>query len=348
MNEIFKKLSVASESGMKEYINTYTSNIKDILPLSANASILKSNIKTNDLSDAESLLRFSLVFNDLTFLTCISKNNICMPLKKEWFEDNFGSSDIKINVSVEENKKLGINTKNPIFYPSFIHSEGNEIDLLASKLRPFIESGKILLQPDRAILLLTKDGNPGDRTWRAINTNQTSSIMQWDILDGAHSSPIPLEFKTNDQKNTETIFEITIPYLEGINFTDLSKILEDEQDLVSSLRVSILQAINEIDGKVDANIVAKDIIDPKIDMLNRKFKLAVNSHAFNVAGAAIGTVALAYTSVATSGISSALTTIAGAGGVGMLSKEYSKYKERVNTLKEDPFYFLWKCKKHNK
>jgi hypothetical protein len=348
MSDIFNKLSDASNSGIADYMQSYMSNIKDIFPLITDSRILKSHIKSKKLSSIESLLRFSLIFNDLSLVTCDGGKELAMSwLQQKWFEDNFGVESASISVSTERMSELGIDPNNASINPAFIFPSGDEADILVNELQPFIERERLLIQPSRSLFLF-KENSDGERTWEGIKVNQFSPIEQWEIAEEASSRPIPIQFTNNDHLNQSALFEITIPYLEGVPFSDLAKILDDEGDLVSGLRSSIKEAIGEVTDDTDPNVIARDVIDPKIDILNRKLKSLISSYAFKVGGAALGTVVLAYTSVATSGVSSAIATVCGSGGIGLLGKEYSAYKEQQNKLKEDPFYFLWKCKKTSK
>jgi hypothetical protein len=291
-------------------------------------------------------LKFSLVFNDLSLFTWTGGKELEMiMLQPKWFKDHFGTQGASITISSDRLQELGLNPDNPQIIPGFIFPSGDFADRIAKKLQPFIESGKLLIQPERSLFYLEKELNEkGGRNWKAIGVSQFSPLVNWEIVEEQVSRPIPISFDSNDHLNQTSMFEITIPYLDGVDFQDLSKILEDEGDLVSGLRSSIKQAIEECGDAPDPHIVARDVVDPKVDALNRKFKSIVNSHAFRVAGAAVGTVVLAYTAVATSGLSCAIATVFGSGGLGLLGKEYSVYREKINELKNDPHYFLWRCK----
>lgn len=321
------------------------SNVKDIFPVLADPNLVKAHIKTKEISNAESLLRFSLVFNDLSLMSYKGGDKLSvMWLQNKWFERNFGVPAASIKVSLERMKYLGIDPESSSISPAFIFPSGDDVNSMVKQLRPFIERKKLLIQPDRSLFLLRVDES-GKRTWESVEVAQFSPIEHWEIIDERTSRPIPLQFESDDSLNQKILFEITIPYLDGVNFSDLAKILDDEGDLISGLKASIKEAIKEVSNDVDPKILVRDVINPKVDILNRKFKLAINSHAFKVAGAAVGTVVLAYTAVTSAGISSAIATVCGSGGVGLLGKEYSSYLEKVNKLKEDPYYFLWRCKK---
>lgn len=346
MSELFRILSSACEGGMDEYRKKYLSSIKDVFPVITAPSLLRSHIRTAEREVAESLLRFSLVFNELSLFTLVGGKNLSVILlQPEWFNINFGIPGASLTISIDRLQELGLEPDNPKISPAFIFPSGDYADEIIVKLRPFIESGKLLIQPERSLFYEKNELNEkGGRDLAAIATTQFSPLDDWEIVDEQLARPIPMSFDNNDHLNQELMFEITIPYLDGVGFHDLSKILDDEGDLVSGLRSSIKQAIEQCGDAPDPRIVARDIIDPKVDALNRRFKSIVNSHAFRVAGAGVGTVVLAYTAVATSGLSSAIATACGSGGFGLLGREYSAYRDKLNELKNDPHYFLWRCK----
>jgi len=348
MENIFKKLSQSAKTDAKEYYNDYINKITQIYPTTINPHILKTHIKTKNINDAEQLLRFSLVFNDLSLFTYTGGNQMAFDiLQQEWFDKNFQESQPNILFNKGKLKELGLNIDNIEMSPAFVFPHGDEINYFTEQLYPFIENGKLLLQPERTLIYLDNIKNEnGGRTFKTLDVSQFSSLESWETIDEIKSRPVSLKY--DDNVNQNSIFEITIPYLEGINFKDLAKILEDEEDLLSGLRFSIKEATQEANNTNDLITVRRDIIDPKIDALNRKFKSTVNSHIFKVAGAAVGTVALTYTAVSTVGITAAMATICGSGGIGLLGKEYSDYREKINEIKDDPYYFLWKCKELGK
>lgn len=350
MEKLFGDLSNTTSLGIDAYSQKYLSSIKDVFPVISNPNLLRSHIKTNDFKSSEALLRFSLVFNDLSLLTLNGGNELgIIMLQPKWFEEHFGTEGASVTISTALLEELEIDSERPEIVPSLVFPRGESADNALSELSSFIERGKLLIQPDRSLFYLKKENtDDGSRQWHGLNVSQFSPLEDWEIVEEQASRPIPISFDSNDHLDQASMFEITIPYLEGVSFNDLSKILDDEGDLVSGVRLSIKQAISECGDNVDPRIVAKDVIDPKVDALSRKFKSAINSHAFRVAGAGVGTALLAYTAVATSGISAAVATVCGSGGLGLLGREYSSYREKVNSLKDDPHYFLWRCKNVHK
>ncbi len=350
MKDVFRGLSFACKDGLDGYREEYLRHIKDIFLLLADQRLLKSQIKTNEIQKADSLLRFSLIFNELSLLTLSGGKELSMiMLQPQWYQDNFGVEGATFSVSEIKLMELGIDPENPAVAPSFLFPRGSETNNLVAELVPFIEKGRLLIQPDRALFVPKDDPQEnGSRRWEAVNVSPFSPLEHWEIAEEVTSRPILMDYQTTDHLDHKSLFEITIPYLEGVSFDDLAKILEDEGDLISGLRSSIKDALKSCGSEVNPNEVVRDVVNPKVDAVNRKFRSIVGSHSFKIAGAAVGTVVLAYTSVTGSGLSSAIATICGSGGIGLLGKEYSSFKEKINSLKEDPYYFLWRCKKLKK
>lgn len=348
MKEIFRELSQSAQKDIHSYHNKYMNNINQLYKTTVNPHILKSHIKTKSISEAEQLLRFSLVFNDLSLFTYNGGNKLAFNiLSDDWFKQNFPNSEASIILNKKKLQELGVNTNNLEISPAFVFPCDDQISLFIEELHPFIENGKLILQPDRTLLYVDNYNNEsGGRTLKTLDVSQDLSLDRWETIDETSSRAIT--FESHNSINQKLLFEVTIPYLDGVNFTDLSKILEDEEDLLSGLRSSIKVATQEVSNTDDFLTIRKDIIDPKVDALNRKFNSIVNSHFFKVTGAAVGTVALAYTAVSTVGVAASIATICGSGGLTLLGKEYSDYRTKINELKDDPYYFLWRCKQLQK
>ena len=350
MNKLFTDLSKQSRSGISQYSRRYLSGVKEALAASTNPHTLKGFVRGKEYAAVDNVLKFSLVFNDLSILTLPPGNQLsltyCLP---QWFKENFGVEGCSVVISIEKAEELGIEPDKPDMLPTFLFPQGEDTDKYLASLEPLIASERLLIQPERILLVPEKELNKtGNRKWSTLDVSRHSPWDNWQILEEEKNRPLVIEYETDDTADQKTLFEVSIPYLDGVSFLDLSKILEDESDLLSSLRSSIKSTIEEAPESKDPRSIAKDLIDPKIDAINRKFRSIVNTHSFRIAGASLGSVVMAYSAVATSGLSSAIATICGGGGIGLLGKEYSMYKEKINTVKEDPYYFLWKCKKAKK
>ena len=189
MIELFKHLSSKSSDGIDSYRNEYLASVKEIFPVITNPNLLKSHIKTKEYEHAESMLRFSLVFNDLSLFTWTGGKELAMIwLQPKWFEDHFGSPGAAITTNVERLQELGINPENPEICPAFIFPRGDFADEVTRNLRPFIESGKLLIQPERLLFCLKKELNDeGGKNWESIGVLQFSPMENWEIVERVRS-----------------------------------------------------------------------------------------------------------------------------------------------------------------
>jgi hypothetical protein len=337
---IYSELADAAAENVESYNSKYLDLISDIFRETTSGVALRSIVRGESLGEIDEKVRFSLVFNDLTLLDVQTQSKLSIILlKPKWFLDRFGSY-ASITIATEKLQKIGIEPNNPKVAPVFVFASGDEGNALARTLVPLIRAGRLLLQPARAIMV------PSSRemnSWDTHDVSHFSSLENWQIAEEAPSLPTPIASHTTSSRERQ-LFEVTIPYLRGISFQDFSSILLDEQDLISSLRLALKAAVDSAPTESKISEMVRDTVDPKIDMINRRFRSIANAHAFRVAGTAIGTVALAYTAAATGGLVGAVATIAGSSGIGLLGKEYADYKTRISEIQDDPFYFLWRCK----
>jgi hypothetical protein len=87
-----------------------------------------------------------------------------------------------------------------------------------------------------------------------------------------------------------------------------------------------------------------DLIEPQVDALTRALHRAIHVRAVRIAGAAVGAVTIALTAVASQPLSAAVQAVLGAGGAGLLAKEYADYENELLTLRDNPWHFAWRLR----
>jgi hypothetical protein len=142
-------------------------------------------------------------------------------------------------------------------------------------------------------------------------------------------------------------FDLAIPYLRGIPFSDLVLILDDAADTILNLRRGIQKALTQYPKSEPNTIVEfrRDVIDPELETLESSFKKVAASHKYSIGGAIVGSVGLALSAIMTGGATGLITGLLGAGGVGLIGKEYSAYRTKLEEMKENPFYLFWRAKR---
>ena len=157
---------------------------------------------------------------------------------------------------------------------------------------------------------------------------------------------LPINFSPFDFADKSELFELTVPYLKGIDLKELSKILSDYSDILSSFRTNIKQLI--IQAKKDGKHIEEmknDIIRPQIDKISSEFKHIQQIHKLKVYGTTFTTITLGLLAYNTSGLSQAISTFLGTGGIGMYFKNEIDYKNEMHKLSKEPRYMMWELKK---
>lgn len=342
MTDIFQKLANCCTSGINNYNDVYTQNLNEVIEGTYKEDRLTSSIKVNlDKIDHNSL-KFALTFNDLSIITLTSSKQATLrALKPEWLKDQLDSNNLKFTIEKSVLQEHKINLANTTLQP-ILFAQSNELaDSFLKEIRPFIENSSSIIQPERALMYLDKVEPSGRKHFSALQTTPNSPMSDWKIEKNLQRQA-HIDFTDQYKPNQKPIYQIIVPYIKNLDYVTLSKIVQDEKDIISSLRSSINKAINQHDN-IDHKEFVLDVIQPEIDMLNRKFKLITNMHSLKVAGASIGSVAMSFSLVMTGNLP--FMSLAGPATLGALTKVYTDYKKDINGLKENPYYFLWKCKK---
>lgn len=147
-------------------------------------------------------------------------------------------------------------------------------------------------------------------------------------------------------KTLERLFEITLPFISGINFEKFAVILEDESALLSGLRSELKKVVTGLsNGNSSNKEFIQDLLRPEIDKLERKLKKIQGMHKLGV-GVSLGTFSLTLVLGSLAGaniiqaLGSGLTTFAG----GLVMGERN-YKDKMEDLKDNPYYLLWQIKR---
>ncbi|MBD1547545.1 hypothetical protein HK439_14855 [Labrenzia aggregata] len=125
---------------------------------------------------------------------------------------------------------------------------------------------------------------------------------------------------------------------------DLCKILDDEHDHLSAARTALKSIVDSTPEK-DTEEAINDILRPKLDNLERKFRAIARAHRMRQAGVMVGTAAMALASYMSGGILQAASAVAGASGVGVFAKQEADRIERIEDFKSDPHYLLWRLRR---
>lgn len=323
-----------------KYGHFYIENIEAILSYSKEREGIKSDTFLTDLNKDLDRIRFSAVFSDFTNIYPVGLGGGGNVVIKT--EQKVTVNDEVLKAVIQVNEK-------PILHAGFAIRNEKEFTPFLKNIEPLIDSEMAMVHNSRLVIGLTdKKGPDGSgRVWRTWEVQPDSPVGNWLTVENSKSQDsIPIDFKPNviDKKNE--LFEITVPYLNGIEFSDLTLILRDNYDLISSFRINLKELIKnaEKDGKTISEM-KNDLVRPQVDQLNAKFKSISYIHKLKVGGTVFSTVSLGLLSYSTMSLGTIISSFLGSSGLGLLVKHEVDYQKEISKLQENPFYLMWKFKK---
>src|SRR5258708_10543071 len=337
--EIGRKLHSLVLKNSHDFSPHYNLFEKDFMDWYNKYDGLKTDIRV-DLESAESneMIKLSALLSDFTSVFPYHKDKFLYTFDpKAKGRKIIGPQKYLDNISKE--------IPNSQLFAGYASVSEEIIEDLFETLNPLIEAGKMLIRPEKIIFaaeigqdyrasIHPADSNSHADEWRAINENQEQN--SYPIFD--NKSLI---------ENHKQISEILVPYIQGIDLKEYSKILLDEEDLLSSFRVQMKSYMNMLKNEnINSTEFKQDIIQPKLDSINRKFKHITNLHKLKVSGATLGTIGLFLVSLSQAGMIAALSQFItfGLGTVGFIKNE-TEYQDNLDKLKDAPEYLLWKLNK---
>lgn len=220
----------------------------------------------------------------------------------------------------------------------------NEAEFLQTNFAPLFETGILTLTPDPNLMVITgtsaKESSiytiPADIDFK----NDTWRVP---LYDGKQKD-IPIRETSAYPRQSEIIHELMIPFISGLSAHDFSLVMQDENDLISSLRNEIKKITQLKDGDlVYSSEIYQDVIRPRVDKINHKFKSISELHSFKMKGVTVFTSVLSLLSLAAGDYMGAASIIIGLGtGTAGLVKFEADYHSEINNLKNDSMYLLWK------
>ncbi|WP_186204518.1 hypothetical protein [Burkholderia gladioli] len=346
---LLSRLSLAASENIELYYSTYLKEFKAAQQLRSRSNTQQGVIRKMDFSKDPDILRFSLVFNDSTFLTIPTGKTMALvfPYTQQALREVLDVEQLSFALDNEFIKKNGLSSGQlESLSPIFPIPKDDENNFFMSDISPLINQGRLIVEPERAVMYLDKTENDGRRHWKMLPVNPDSPPAAWIISSDRHSNAEPFVFDKPATGSERSLFDIAVPYLSNVPYKTLARIIADEGDVVSSLRVSIQDALKEHSEGSPVQEVITDVVKPKVDMINRKLTRLRSLYAVTLGSSTVATMGLTYTALhATSSPVASLAAIAGAGGLGLIGREYVAWKEKESNVKDDPFYFFWRCKR---
>ncbi len=231
--------------------------------------------------------------------------------------------------------------------PAFVHADHPAVYRVVDTLAPLLLRGRALLRPHRT-LLLSKPTPVGREKWEMLGIDEASPFDHWssESLD-LEGLTLPVrQADTGDAKDQVKLFEIVLPYLSGVGFHDLARVLEDEELHLAKARVAMQKVVKEANaGNMTASKVINEVLRPELDNLERRFRVLARSKILKQGVAGVGAATVSLVAFFTGGPLAAVTSVAGAGGLGLFARDWLADKDKAESYADSPYYLFWRLRK---
>ncbi len=354
-----KRLIQNLQSNPEGFVEYYLEEQQSIIDELSKSPYLKTDITYQNERITQDWLKFSVIFSDITLLNFGLRTGGTLvnahPLVQGITIPSFVAIPKKLKTKFERGQ-FGVG------YAGVIKDAPASEELLSTfkTIEPFINSGRIILRPERVVVVPIKEQKHVDHedgtftphliTYRSFRIDPNSSIQNWILFnEKLQHQLLPIQSGNSNPAYEDPLFNISLPYLDGIEFSTLAKIIDDEQDHLVSLRTAIKKSISEIQkNKNLASEISNDVVRPEISHINRKFKSITQIHSLRIAGACVSTAALSLVALTNEGWIAAIASFLGAGGIGLITNEYSEYIKSKAEVADNPYYLFWRLKKSSK
>lgn len=341
MNKTIKQFNKICQNRPENFGDFYTDNITSIANWIESKDGLKTNYKLFDLNKQSDYISFSLVFSDTLILHPLGNYTLKIKLPKgESFRKNIETLSLPKDLYDDINSSELLDK----LLLGYIYCDESQLKNFYLKLKQLIKNEKVLLCPDRIALRVLEPGQNGNANYQGIPVDSNSSFNQWILTPNEHKTDtLPLLENVPKPDMVRELFSLSIPFLKGLNFSDLSKVLDDNMDCLSILRAHLKDTVIQYRDKKTLIEIQEDLIRPEIEKLTIRFKKIQGIHKLRTSGVILGSSAIALALYEKEGVFASILELLGAGGLGLITSE-EKYQNSIQSMKEEPLYLFWKLK----
>lgn len=338
INSINLALKKAAKKDASDFLYAFLKAEDQITHLLKSFDGIKSEIYLQNIDNRlNELLGFSSLFSDIILLN--TAPSPIHPSHMMFFEPQHELfRERQVTIPQAYLNETGIDPRS--FFPCYSYRNNEETKDLFTKYKSLIKTDRLLVRPLRSLYV---SRGPDNNIIYYVNPNTDND--HWYIDDKKQYDFVTID-NGIDLQNLNKLFEITVPFISGIDFEKLSTILQNESVLLSIFRSELKKTITGIStNQQSPKEFTQDILRPEIDKLERKFKKIQSSHRLGV-GVSVGTFSLSLVLGTLVG-ANILQSLAGgipavAGGLIMGEKNH---KDKIDELKDNPYYLLWQIKR---
>lgn len=337
-----KHIRSKSDSAFLDY---FADNFKDINGAIAGFDGSKVHLRPMDTAKALDQIRFSAFAYDLATLDFPHTGQAKLRAALDGKTSPFGGLNIQVDEGLAKDPKYLAADGSFMAMPAMVAQTDPSVRKFADAVAPLLMRGHLLICAERGLITLEKTDITGRNHWMVHNVDPASPTELWIVEKTKAGDALPLVEEATARKGEVTLFDISFPFLAGIGFHDLARVLEDEQDHVSKARVALKAVVKEASSSGSSlDEVLNDVLRPQLDGLSRRLKGVEQSRALRQQGTVLGTAAVSFVGLLTGGMLQLAAAVGGAGGFGTMLKNEVDAMEKRSAIKEDPLYLMWKLR----
>ncbi|MBY0230640.1 MAG: hypothetical protein K2W96_15245 [Gemmataceae bacterium] len=231
----------------------------------------------------------------------------------------------------------------PVIRPGFRSCQDEGATRLGEELAPLVESGRLMIRPHPVVVAHTTIVNDkGGSDLRMLDVDPNLPGDTWVFRDSRSQHAVPMGDVREDEGRMLMMASVLLPYLTGVSYADLAKILDDEEHHLAELRASVKDLVKgaAADPRAAHGLI-EDKVRPATDKVERRFRSICGMHALRIGGAAVATVAGSLAALLL-GPGAAVAAGALAGGTALVTREWGEYMKANSDLRDMPYYLLWR------
>lgn len=348
-----QRLMEAARGGADAYMREFVVSFDELSPCAQTSEEQGvRDVVSQDANDAVNAIKVSLLYNDVSVLQVGASGqaqiSLLSPEKinpEEGFRITVPSTELDIIKAADDgNLNCGLLLPN-----------GEQDNQLYSDMAHLIGQGRLVLSPNRLLMYNAGKRNAqGGRDWETHFTDPLSPLDVWTSQTTDNKNRSIKTVTDAVVKDKSELFssdalghDLVLPFIDGLSLVDYAKVIDDNADQLSAFRLEMrkyLEQLRATDGSVEQ--FRKDVIQPKIDKIQRDFKKVTASSNIRVGGLALGSVIMCAATLATGGAAAAIVAVAGTAGLVGGAKEMGDRYEKTSALKDDPLHLLWQLKRN--